>query len=126
VRKITACSWQDTSTDTKIPDDIMQAMKILGLKPSWDLPALGKAFRRLAVQYHPDRCCEEKKAECREKFKEINGARLLLEDCFNRRDSRKYTNEEILKRTEMYRQYIKEYEDYINQFYSEWLGIDPK
>ncbi len=29
------------------------------------------AYRKLAFKYHPDKCSEEKKKECEEKFKEI-------------------------------------------------------
>jgi len=46
---------------------------------------LKKAFRKLAMQYHPDRAPEDKKKEYEKKFKEINEAYQVLWDENKRR-----------------------------------------
>ncbi len=52
--------------------------KILGVKENDSLADIKKAYRSLALKYHPDRCPEEKKNECEEKFKEITEAYYVL------------------------------------------------
>lgn len=50
--------------------------KILGVSKSADQSAIKKAYRKLAVQYHPDRNPNDQKAE--EKFKEVSEAYEVL------------------------------------------------
>lgn len=52
--------------------------KILGVEKSASPEEIKKAFRKLAVKYHPDKNKDDKKAE--EKFKEINEAHEVLGD----------------------------------------------
>jgi curved DNA-binding protein len=52
--------------------------KILGITKSASQDEVKKAFRKLAVKYHPDKNPGDKKAE--EKFKEINEANEVLGD----------------------------------------------
>lgn len=52
--------------------------KVLGLDKSAGADAIKKAFRKLAVKYHPDKNPGDKAAE--EKFKEINEAHEVLSD----------------------------------------------
>ncbi len=52
--------------------------KILGVKPDATLDEIKKAYRRLALQYHPDKNPGDKKAE--EKFKDIAEAYDVLSD----------------------------------------------
>lgn len=52
--------------------------KILGLERSASADDVRKAYRKLAMQYHPDRNPDNKQAE--EKFKEINEAYQVLSD----------------------------------------------
>ncbi|MDF2436079.1 MAG: DnaJ-class molecular chaperone with C-terminal Zn finger domain [Bacteroidota bacterium] len=52
--------------------------KILGLEKTASADAIKKAFRKLAVKYHPDKNPGNKAAE--EKFKEINEANEVLGD----------------------------------------------
>ena len=91
-----------------MPTDINGALRLFGLENSWNLSELERAYRKLAVKYHPDRCCEKKKARCREKFKDIAVARKILEDY--------YIN----------RKHINEYEEHTARFYSDLFGSDIK
>lgn len=52
--------------------------KVLGLDKNAKQEDIKKAFRKLAVKYHPDKNPDDKKAE--EKFKEINEANEVLGD----------------------------------------------
>ncbi len=52
--------------------------KILGVEKSATPEDIKKAFRKLAVKYHPDKNKDDKKAE--EKFKEVNEAYEVLSD----------------------------------------------
>lgn len=52
--------------------------EILGLKKGASPEEIKKAFRKLAVKYHPDKNAGDKKAE--ERFKEINEAYAVLSD----------------------------------------------
>ena len=52
--------------------------KILGVNKSATTDEIKKAFRKLAVKYHPDKNPNDKSAE--EKFKEINEANEVLGD----------------------------------------------
>src|SRR3989344_8970131 len=50
----------------------------LGVGKNASKEEIKKAFKKLAMQYHPDRAPEEKKKEHEEKFKEINEAVSVL------------------------------------------------
>lgn len=52
--------------------------KTLGVEKSADAEAIKKAYRKLALKYHPDRNPDKKDAE--EKFKKINEAYAVLSD----------------------------------------------
>ncbi len=52
--------------------------KILGVEKNATPDQIKKAFRKLAIQYHPDRNKGDKKAE--DKFKEVNEANSVLSD----------------------------------------------
>ena len=52
--------------------------EILGVDKNADEPTLKKAYRRLAMKYHPDR--NQDNAEAEQKFKEINAAYDWLKD----------------------------------------------
>ena len=54
--------------------------QVLGVSKSATKEEIKKAFKKLAMQYHPDRAPEEKKKEHEEKFKEINEAVSVLGD----------------------------------------------
>ncbi len=52
--------------------------EVLGISRDADAEAIKKAYRKLAMQYHPDRNSEDPKAE--ERFKEIGEAYAVLSD----------------------------------------------
>ncbi len=54
--------------------------EILGVPRNATQKEIEEAYRRLAIQYHPDRHPPEKKDEMREKFKEISEAYAVLSD----------------------------------------------
>ncbi|MGM0442224.1 MAG: DnaJ domain-containing protein [Elusimicrobiota bacterium] len=56
------------------------ARKKLGLSKRASLEEIKKKFKKLSLKYHPDRCEEERKEECKEKFQEINEAYKILRD----------------------------------------------
>jgi molecular chaperone DnaJ len=65
--------------------------EVLGVKRDADEKAIKKAYRRLALQYHPDRNPGSKEAE--EKFKEISEAYEVLADAEKRRIYDQYGHE---------------------------------
>lgn len=54
--------------------------KILGVDRSDSKETIKKAYKKLAMKYHPDRVSEDKKKEYESKFKEINEAYTVLGD----------------------------------------------
>jgi len=54
--------------------------KILGVDKNAAKEEIKKAFKKLAMKYHPDRAPEEKKVEYEEEFKKINEAASVLSD----------------------------------------------
>lgn len=54
--------------------------EILGVKKSASLDEIKKAYREMALRYHPDRVPHEHKKEAEEKFKEISEAYAVLSD----------------------------------------------
>jgi len=59
--------------------------EILGVNKNASKEEIEQAYRRLAVQYHPDRVQPEKKEEAREKFKEVSEAYAVLSDPVKRK-----------------------------------------
>jgi len=64
--------------------DYKDYYKILGISKTASQKEIKRAFRKLAVKYHPDKNPDDPKAE--EKFKEINEAYMVLSD----EEKRKY------------------------------------
>ena len=58
--------------------------EVLGVAKDATLAQIKKAYRSMALKYHPDRVTEDKKAEASEKFKEISEAYGVLSDAKKR------------------------------------------
>jgi len=80
--------------------------EILGVKKSASLDEIKKAYRELALRFHPDRVPHEQKKEAEEKFKEISEAYAVLSDSQKRAlydqyghsgIDQRYTYEDIFK-----------------------------
>jgi len=54
--------------------------EVLGVKKNASLDDIKRAYRELALRYHPDRVPAEQKKEAEEKFKEISEAYAVLSD----------------------------------------------
>lgn len=54
--------------------------KLLGVSKDASKDEIKKAFKKLAMKYHPDKASDDKKAEHEERFKEINEAVSVLGD----------------------------------------------
>lgn len=54
--------------------------EILGVQKGASIDEIKKAYRQLAMQFHPDRVTPEKKKEAEERFKEISEAYAVLSD----------------------------------------------
>jgi len=59
--------------------------EILGVKKTDSVETIKKAYKKLALNFHPDKASPDKKKEHEEKFKEINEAYSTLEDEGKRR-----------------------------------------
>ncbi len=54
--------------------------EILGVSRNASTDEIKKSYRKLVMQFHPDRVTEDKKKEAEEKFKEISEAYAVLSD----------------------------------------------
>eukprot|EP00995_Heteronema_vittatum_P005451 NODE_1857_length_877_cov_550.287440_g916_i2.p1 GENE.NODE_1857_length_877_cov_550.287440_g916_i2~~NODE_1857_length_877_cov_550.287440_g916_i2.p1 ORF type:complete len:281 (-),score=83.10 NODE_1857_length_877_cov_550.287440_g916_i2:35-850(-) len=63
--------------------------KLLGVEQASSADDIKKAYRTLALKYHPDKCAADtpaQKAEAERKFKEVNEAYAILSDATKRQD----------------------------------------
>jgi len=96
--------------------EIDHARKILRLGEFASLEEIKEAYRRLSLQYHPDRCTHEKKKECEEIFKKITCAyEIITSYCSSYRYSFK---DDDVKRSGL----SKEAYDHLKRFYDGWWG----
>jgi curved DNA-binding protein len=86
----------------------MDYYKILGVDKSADSAAIKKAYRKLAMKYHPDKNPDDKAAE--EKFKQANEAYAVLSDPEKRKQydtygstgfSQRYSQEDIFRGSDL-------------------------
>lgn len=80
--------------------------EVLGVQKSSSLDVIKKAYRELALKFHPDRVPHEQKKEAEEKFKDISEAYAILSDASKRAlydqhghagIDQKYAQEDIFK-----------------------------
>lgn len=97
-------------------EQIDQARRALGLDEYATLEEVKGAYRRLAIQYHPDRCKKSRLALCEKKIREINNAKdILTAYCANYR----YSFREPDATRNAFEQ--EEYE-HLKQFYDGWIA----
>ena len=97
--------------------EIDQARKILGLAEYATIDDINLVYRKLALKYHPDKCKDEKKAECEEKFKKISHAKDLLSAyCTGYRYSFK---EKDVKRNSFDKDFYKHLQRFYDGFWGE-------
>ena len=95
---------------------IDEARKILELNERATIPEIKEAYRKLSLRYHPDKCKDNDKAECEEKFKQINNANeVLIEYCLNYKFPFKQAEEEITRKD-------KGINEHMQRFYDGWWG----
>ncbi|MCK5451683.1 MAG: DnaJ domain-containing protein [Candidatus Omnitrophica bacterium] len=93
---------------------IDKVRKTLKLGESATIPEIKKAFRKLSLKYHPDKCKGKDKTKCEKKFKEINNANeVLIEYCLNYKFPLKEAEDiETLEE--------REKNDHMKRFYDGW------
>ena len=95
--------------------EIDQARKTLAIGEEATLVEIREAYRRLAMECHPDRCQDEDKKKCEEMFRKINDAyKTLLEYCANYKFVFKQHEVENASKG-------RKYEEYTDQFYDDWI-----
>lgn len=95
---------------------IDEARKILGLDEEVNLDEIKEAYKKLAIQYHPDKCKDPDKRKCEEVFKKIAHARdIVVSYCANYRYSFK---EDIVKKNLI----DKDTYNHMKQFYEGLFG----
>jgi curved DNA-binding protein len=72
--------------------------ELLGVERSATPEQIKKAFRKLALEFHPDKAKEKDKARAEEKFKEINEAYAVLSDPDKRRQYDAFGSERFHQR----------------------------
>lgn len=95
---------------------IDEARKLLELDEIATLEEIKKAYKSLALKYHPDRCKDQEKRSCEEMFKKIAHANdILMAYCAGYRYS--FKEENVKKNT-----LNKEFYEHMRRFYDGWLG----
>jgi molecular chaperone DnaJ len=95
---------------------VNEALELLELTPGASMAEIKKSFRRLAMKYHPDKCCEKDREFCTEKFVAINRAREYLESYYT--GNFRYVNEKDReKKLEEYKDYVEHFERFYEDFW---------
>ncbi|MEK6900557.1 MAG: molecular chaperone DnaJ, partial [Nanoarchaeota archaeon] len=95
--------------------------KTLGVEKSAGKEEIKKAFKKLAMKYHPDRAPDDKKKEYEEKFKEINEAVSVLGDDKKRQQYDQFGSSAFSGGSEGFQQGF-DYSDIMSQFRSGAFG----
>ena len=96
--------------------EIGDARKILGLDEYATIEEIEDAYRKRALEFHPDKCNDSEKKVCEERFKKIAHARdILMSYCAGYKYSFK---EKDVKRCTMNAELYK----HLKQFYDGWWG----
>lgn len=96
-------------------EDIDEARKTLALGETATFAEIKKAYRRLSLKYHPDKCADGDRQKCEEMFKRVNRAnRILMSYCASYRYS--FAEEDVKRVTgEAFE------EDHIRRFYEDFI-----
>src|SRR3989344_1218695 len=96
--------------------------RLLGVQKNATKEEIKKAFKKLAMQLHPDRAPEDKKKEYEEKFKEINEAVSVLGDDKKRQQYDQFGSEAFSGGGNAGSQQGFDYSDVMSQFRSGMFG----
>ena len=86
-------------------EEIDKARRLLGLGETATLKEIKEGYRRIANQYHPDKCRDEDRLECEEMMKKANHAYKLLEEY--RANYRFSFEEEAIRKTYPFDEYLR-------------------
>lgn len=96
-------------------EEIDRARRILELDEESTMEEIKMAYRRLAAQYHPDRCRGSRTRECEKKIREINCAKdILMAYCANYRYS--FREKDATRNAFEQEEYA-----HLKQFYDGWI-----
>ena len=96
--------------------EVDEARKVLGLNAEASMEEIKRAFRTLALQYHPDRRADKDRKRYEEMFKKINQAKKIIVDyCANYRYS--FQEKDVRKNTLSREEY-----EHLKRFYDGWIG----
>ena len=95
---------------------IDDARKLLKLDSEASLHDIKESYRKLSLRYHPDRCKDADKSNCKKIFQGISDAKdLLMDYCASYRYSFK---ERDVKKNSMDKDMYK----HLKRFYDGWFG----
>jgi DnaJ-class molecular chaperone len=97
--------------------EIHEARKILGLGESASLEEIKRAYKKMVLKYHPDRCGDDRKKKCEEMFKKITRANdIIMAYCAAYRYS--FRENDVEGNTA-----DSDFHEHLKRFYDGWLGI---
>jgi len=109
-------------SDSSRNKEITWARKTLKLGDEATLKEIRSAYRKLSLRYHPDRCPENRKDKCKEKFQDITRAyEMIMDYCAGYRYS--FKDDDVEENNP-----DREYREHMERFYDDWWfgGISKK